>query len=151
MKWLRNNRGFTLIELVLIIVILGVLAAVAIPQFINLQNDADAANNMAYMGAVKSVMSMRFALETVQNTAEATSYARVGTAATLPGLSTAAGFDGLIATPIPGSLTSGTDCALAASAVTWSGLSPGSPPACSDWVLSAAGTAVGDPINITGP
>ena len=150
---LPTNEGFTLIEMVLIIVILGVLSAVAIPQFINLRNDADAANNMAYMGAVNSVMSMRFALETVQDIVEASSYARVGTAATLPGLATASGFDGLIGTAVPSSLTSGTDCASAASTVTWSGLAPvtGGAPVCFDWVLGAAGTAVDDPINITAP
>ncbi|MBK6386420.1 MAG: prepilin-type N-terminal cleavage/methylation domain-containing protein [Rhodoferax sp.] len=34
------QRGFTLIELVMVIVILGVLAAVAIPKFVDLKSDA---------------------------------------------------------------------------------------------------------------
>lgn len=37
---MNNNRGFTLIELVIVIIILGVLAATAVPRFINLQDDA---------------------------------------------------------------------------------------------------------------
>ena len=61
MKILRNPKGFTLIELVLIIVILGVLAAVAIPKFVSLQNDATAATNIAYVGALRSAVSIRFA------------------------------------------------------------------------------------------
>lgn len=36
----RTVKGFTLIELVIVIIILGVLAATAIPKFINMQDDA---------------------------------------------------------------------------------------------------------------
>ena len=36
---LNNNRGFTLIELVIIIVILGILAAVAIPKYQDMYHD----------------------------------------------------------------------------------------------------------------
>lgn len=35
-----KNKGFTLIELVIVIIVLGILAAVAIPRFINIQQDA---------------------------------------------------------------------------------------------------------------
>lgn len=38
-----NNRGFTLIELVIVIVILGILAVTASPRFLDLQGDARAA------------------------------------------------------------------------------------------------------------
>lgn len=37
---MKKNRGFTLIELVVVIVILGILAVTAAPKFLNLQDDA---------------------------------------------------------------------------------------------------------------
>lgn len=49
MKILRNEKGFTLIELVLIIIVLGLLAAVAIVQFGTITTDA---RNASLQGAV---------------------------------------------------------------------------------------------------
>jgi MSHA pilin protein MshA len=49
-----NNKGFTLIELVVVIVLLGILAATAAPKFISLTGDAKAANLEAISGAMNS-------------------------------------------------------------------------------------------------
>ena len=37
---MRNQKGFTLIELIIVIVVLGILAVTAAPQFFNFSGDA---------------------------------------------------------------------------------------------------------------
>ncbi|MCF7805804.1 MAG: type II secretion system protein [Candidatus Marinimicrobia bacterium] len=51
---MRNTKGFTLIELVMVIVILGILAAVAIPRFSDLSTNARTSSFKGAIGAVKS-------------------------------------------------------------------------------------------------
>jgi len=54
----RNVRGFTLIELVVVITILGILAAFAVPRFIALQAEARAASVQSLTGALRTAASM---------------------------------------------------------------------------------------------
>ncbi|MBM7454761.1 MSHA pilin protein MshA [Oceanisphaera litoralis] len=55
---MRKTAGFTLIELVIVIVILGILGAVAAPRFINMQGDAYEANVHALNGSIRSAMTL---------------------------------------------------------------------------------------------
>jgi len=52
------QKGFTLIELVIVIVILGILAATAAPKFIDLTGDAKTSTMKAVRGAVESATTM---------------------------------------------------------------------------------------------
>lgn len=51
---MRNRKGFTMVELVLVIAILGILAIAALPQFINVTTQARQASRDGVVGAVRS-------------------------------------------------------------------------------------------------
>lgn len=64
---ISTQQGFTLIELVMVIVILGVLAATALPRFANMQVDARVATLNGAVGAVNSTIAIAHAQALVKN------------------------------------------------------------------------------------
>jgi len=58
---MNKQTGFTLIELVMVIVIIGILAAMAVPRFVNLQGSALTAAQEGTVGAVRSAFAISIA------------------------------------------------------------------------------------------
>jgi prepilin-type N-terminal cleavage/methylation domain-containing protein len=72
---MRSNRGFTLIELIVVIVILGILAKVVLPKFMEMQRDARVASVHGLEGAVKSAVQISFANSLIKHTEKLPMYA----------------------------------------------------------------------------
>ena len=61
MKFFKNKKGFTLVELVVVIAILGILAGIAIPRFMDATATARGAKIVADMRTIESSESMYYA------------------------------------------------------------------------------------------
>ena len=69
----RKQQGFTLIELIIVIVILGILAATASPKFLNLQSDAKVSTVQGLSASLKSAANIVYSKALVQGVASSQS------------------------------------------------------------------------------
>ncbi len=150
-----KSQGFTLIELVVVITILGILAAFAIPRAAALQTEARMAKMNAALGSIKAAASLAHAIQLSQNLAAGTSVTMEGsTIAMVNGYPTAAqnaighaaGFNESSGATIPGYVTAASstvftvtpDAEHSACAVTYTQASAGAAPTYSNAGVTAA-------------
>jgi MSHA pilin protein MshA len=71
---LKNQKGFTLIEIIAVLVILGILAAVAIPKYFDMQGEARGKALSGALAALQSTATMAFSQQVLNGQSNGMNY-----------------------------------------------------------------------------
>lgn len=69
LKRLKKNKGFTLIELIVVIVILGILALVTVPSYLDISDDAKDGALKGQLGTIRAAIALQYAKNAISGTA----------------------------------------------------------------------------------
>lgn len=142
----KQQGGFTLIELIMVIVILGILAAFALPRFADFSNQARAATVDGVAGSLRSASAIAHAAQLAAGTSGSTSVVLEGQTITMVGGYPTADGAGIVAAAQVDGISPSTGGSAAGDSITFT---PDGGSATCQVTYTAADSAAAAPANVS--